>query len=227
MLTSELIDLRLGDCEDAMIRGDLAIVDPPWLYRQSFGEGTAADHYLGLPVKTIERHLARIRAPRMAMWITHPVSATDWPASIRGWGRPVTGGCWYKTADDNTGHYGQGFHWAGCCELVSVYTRQVRAHPITTHPPAMVGLYTDRGVPLRSSHISPPGDHSFKPVSWMATWIRRWVPPGGTVVDPYCGLGSVAHAVLQAGGNRRYRGWEINPKRHAQAMALLGNWRPT
>jgi len=59
----------------------------------------------------------------------------------------------------------------------------------------------------------------------MAQWIRRWVPAGGLVVDPYAGLGAVAEAVILAGGGRRYIGTEIDPERHAAAMGLIAQVR--
>jgi DNA modification methylase len=60
----------------------------------------------------------------------------------------------------------------------------------------------------------------------MVDWVRRWVPPGGLVADPYAGLGTVARAVLSAGGGRRYVGWEIDAERHAAASSLIAQWKP-
>lgn len=235
VLINELISYRCGDSTDVVLRGDLAIADPPWAYRQKFGASEAADHYDGLPVPVIIRHLARLRTPRMAMWITGPIDETDWPAKIIGWGRGVSRGAWVKTrgdldgdeeavqeAEENEGHYGQGFHWAGCAEYVKLYTRRVR----TPDGRDWMSPYIDRGQKLRNSHVGPPMAHSWKPVRWMSQWIRRWVPPGGKVVDPYAGLGSVAHAVLHAGGGRRYEGYEIDPERHADGAELLSCWDP-
>lgn len=66
-----------------------------------------------------------------------------------------------------------------------------------------------------------PEQHSRKPAPWQASWVEAWVPPGGLVVDPYAGLGSVAEAVVLAGEGRRYVGAEIDPRRHAKASAFV------
>ena len=207
------IDIRRCDVAQLLpMEGDLAVADPPWLYRQAHGESAQADHYSGLPVGEIVEHLAQLRAPRLALWITWPVLASDWPEALPGWGRPVTGGAWFKSERKAAGHYGQGYHWAGCSEPVLIYTRGAS--------------YLDRSVKLRNAWIEPPGPHSRKPVAWMTQWLRRWCPPGGRVVDPYAGLGAVAEAVLSAGGARTYQGAELDPERHAGALSLLAQWRP-
>lgn len=222
---SDLIDLRLGSCTDSVLRGDLAIADPPWLYYQKFGATGADDHYAGLPIPEIERHLGRIQAPRLAVWNVGPIDEAEWPRQIRAWGRAVSRGCWAKIDETNEGHYGQGYYWAGCAEFVSLYTRPIRVDRPWGRE--LVTPYIDRGVKLRNVFWTRPLAHSWKPVEWMASWIRRWCPPGGTVVDPYAGLGSVAHSVLHAGGDRRYIGYEIDPGRHARALELLGAWSST
>ena len=207
----DAIDLHLGPCEDLLpMSGDLAVADPPWLYRQQTGATGAADHYGGLPVEEIVAHLAQLDAPRMALWITWPILAADWPAKLPVWGRPVTGGAWFKSDPNDAGHYGPGYHWAGCSEPVLIYTRG------TAH--------NDRSQ-LRNAWREAPGLHSRKPVEWMAQWFRRWVPPGGRVIEPYAGLGATAEAVLEAGEGRTYCGAELDPERHAGALSLLAQWR--
>lgn len=204
----ERIDLRCCNVEDLLpLEGDLCIADPPWTYERAAVRGNAADQYGGLPVSAIAAHLAQIKAPRLALWITWPILTADWPESLDEWGRPKTGGSWLKSDTGDSGHFGVGYHWAGCSEPVIVYGR----------PKA----YTDRSVAVRNAWHSPPGKHSRKPVEWMAQWIRKWCPPDGRVVDPYAGLGAVAEAVLVAGEGRTYLGAEIDPKRHADALGLL------
>ncbi len=205
------IDLRCADCTDVELVGDLAVADPPWAYREAHGESSADDHYAGLPVEAIVEHLRAIDAPRLALWITWPILAADWPAELPKWGRPVTGGVWVKSAKDDAGHYGQGYHWAGCSEAVLVYTRG--------------GAFTDRAMPLRNAWIEAPGLHSRKPVGWQRQWVRRWCPPGGRVVEAYAGLGSTAEAVLTAGDAYAYRGAEVDVERHRQALGLLAQVR--
>ncbi|MCK5549171.1 MAG: hypothetical protein KAI41_01415, partial [Hyphomicrobiaceae bacterium] len=159
----DAIDLYLGPCEDLLpMSGDLAVADPPWLYRQQAGN-PVSNHYDGLPVETIVAHLAQLDAPRLALWITWPILAADWPAKLPVWGRPVTGGAWFKSDPGDSGDYGQGYHWAGTSEPVLIYTR---------------GASHNSRSKLRNAWHEPRGLHSRKPVEWMAQWFRRWVPPG-------------------------------------------------
>jgi hypothetical protein len=201
------IDLRCASCADShspsrghvshsAIRGaradwpeaDLVIADPPWSYVQRIGESRAENHYRVVPTSQIVAWLER-----------------EWD-----WGSPVTGGAWCKSGEGDEGHYGQGYHWAGCSELVLVYAS---------------GAYVERAEPIRNAWVEPPGVHSRKPVEWQRQMVRRWCPPGGLVLDPFAGLGSVAEAVLLAGEGRRYLGTEIDPERHAAALALLAQVR--
>jgi hypothetical protein len=194
---------------------ELIIADPPWKYSEAIGESIAADHYDGLEIADIVRHLHRRRkwkSIRLALWITWPILAADWPARLDGWGRATTGGAWLKSDEGdegNGGHYGPGYHWAGCSEPVLIYTHG--------SPPC------DRGVALRNAWHEAPGAHSRKPVEWMRQWLRRWTSPDGLVVDPYAGLGAVAQACMLEG--RRYIGSEIDPVRHKQALGLLAQVR--
>lgn len=206
------IDIRHCSVADLLpLTGDLAIVDAPWKYEQRAGESAADDHYEGLPIPTIVDHLSQIDTPRLVVWITWPILAADWPERLPTWGRPVTGGAWFKSAPDDMGHYGQGYHWAGCSEPVLVYTRST--------------AYNDRSAPLRNAWHEAPGAHSRKPVEWQAQMIRRWCPPGGRVVDPYVGLASSAEALLYAGRGRTFLGAEIDAGRHRDAMGLIAQWR--
>lgn len=204
-----VIDLRCCGCEaidwpDA----DLIIADPPWKYTQAVGDAVP---YNGLSVPEIVAHLARMRARRLALWVTWPLLAEWWAAFPR---TPVSGGTWSKSLHGDTGHYGQGYHWAGCSEPVLLYTDGAG--------------HNDRSA-LRNawgeSWVEAPRENSRKPSEWMAQWIRRWVPDGGLVCDPYAGLGAVAEAVLLAGGGRRYLGAEIDSVRHGEALALLAQVR--
>lgn len=212
------IDLRCCDVEDVLAeieangsRVALAVADPPWLYDQSFGESRADDHYDVLTIEQIISHLERCAAlsPRLALWHVWPVLMADWPSSLPGWGRPKTGGAWSKSGPAGSGHYGQGYHWAGCSEPVLVYTKK--------------GACTDRSQKLRNSWVEPPAPHSRKPVGWMRQWLRRWTRPGDTVLDLYAGLGSVAEACFLE--DRLYIGAEIDAGRHAEALSLLARAR--
>ena len=50
-------------------------------------------------------------------------------------------------------------------------------------------------------------------------WLRRWVPPGGRVLELYAGLGPLARACHAEGV--QYMGCEIDPERHATALTRL------
>lgn len=212
--TRDGIDLRRCDVADML--GSLTetpaliIVDAPWSYSQQFGD---TPPYPPLTQPDIAHHMrlaVATGAPRCAFWITGP-QVGEWNEQDHGWGRVVTTGAWVKSDPDDSGHYGQGYHWAGCSELVYVYT-QGSAH-------------TDRSYPLRNAWHSPPGEHSEKPVEWQRQWLRRWTKPGDLVVGMYAGRASDARACLLEG--RRYVGAEIDPKRHAAALALLAQVRTT
>ena len=207
-----MIDLL---CADARAidwpAADLVLTDPPWTYTQHHGATVAGDHYTGLRPIEIAEILVGLDARRLTMWCTWPLLG-EWEDASRGWvrwGRPKTGGAWVKSGPGDTGHYGPGYHWAGCSELVLVYTRPKS--------------YTNRKVKLRNAWIERRAQHSRKPVAWQAQMIRRWCPPGGLVLDPFAGLGSVAEAVIVAGEGRRYMGAEIDPARHADALGLIAD----
>lgn len=213
-LAPRMEGINLWNCpveELLPLTADLAIADPPWLNRSKHGESGAHDHYDGLPVEQIIEHLEQIDAPRLVVWITYPVWTADWPAALPGWGRPVTAGTWLKSDPDDSGHYGQGLHWAGCAEGVLVYTRP--------------NAYNNKKA-LRNAWHEPAGLHSRKPVGWQAQMIRRWCPPGGTVFDPYAGLCSVPEAILELGKRYKYVGAEISAERYAQGSSLLAQWTP-
>jgi hypothetical protein len=184
------------------------VADPPWLYRQSIGNTPASAIYSCLPTPDIARHVSsayRI-GDRLALWCTCPLLG-EWVAVEHAWGQPVTAGAWVRSGEGDTGHYGQGWHWAGSAELVLLYAKKA--------------AHCDRTVATRNGWVAPPSEHSRKPVGWQTQWVRRWVPEGALVVDLYAGLGSVAEAVLLAGGGRRYVGAEIDPQRHALAMTNI------
>ena len=206
-----LIDLRCASCTDVdWPKADLVIADPPWTYTQVQGDAAPGDRYACLSVEDIALHLYALypRTPLLALWLTWPLLG-EWSAAW--FPRPTTGGAWTKSGEGDAGHYGPGYWWAGCSEPVLLYSAG--------------GAHCDRSEPLRNGWVEPPRQHSRKPSAWMAQWIRRWVPEGGLVLDPYAGLGSVAEAVVLAGGGRRYLGTEIDPERHSQALALVAQVR--
>lgn len=227
--TTPQIDLRLCDVADLLDSlpdhaAHLVIADPPWDYVQHHGATRADNHYRCLRIPQIAQHVAAASriASRLALWVTCPLLG-EWMAVETPWGAPVTSGAWLKSREgdegaaeewdlpEGNGHFGQGYHWAGCAELVLLYT--------------LDGSHTDRSVPVRNAWIAGPQQHSQKPVAWMAQWIKKWVPEGGLVVDLYAGLGGVAQAVILAGGGRRYVGAEIDPDRHAEALANIARVR--
>jgi len=201
---------------------DLAIVDPPWDgYHNAPGSMDPAASYATLPPAVIREHLrqcVRVLRPggRLAMWVCWPllveaIARRPLPLWLDVPGlRWVTGGAWTKTGS----RVGGGYHWRGHSEPMLVGVRRDGA----AGRPAGI-LRNGFDSPL--GHASDPGRHSAKPVSWQRQLVEQWVDPGGLVVDPYAGLGSVARAVKAAGGGRRYVGAEIDPERHARAVAAL------
>ena len=209
------IDFRCATFQEiaATIDEPVAMVvsDPPWLYDNTIGQASPALHYGGLEMPEIVEHLtiAAGLSSRLLLWHTWPKMAGDWTMELPKWGRPVTGGAWFKSDPEDSGHYGPGYHWAGCSEPVLIYTRP--------------GSHTDRSQPLRNAWHSKPGPHSRKPVGWMRQWLRRWTKPGDLVLDMYAGLGSVAEACILE--NRRYIGAEPDEDRHRRALGLLAQVR--
>jgi hypothetical protein len=193
---------------------DVCIADPAWSYDQKFGATTAHDHYSCMSIHEIAAVLLAVRARRLVLWLTWPMmdawsayafSSREWKAR---WGLAKTGGSWHKSSPDNTGHFGPGYHWAGCSEPVKVYTCD--------------GSYTDRSVALRNAWFERPNEHSRKPVMWQAQMIRKWCPEGGLVVDPFAGLASSGEAVVLAGKGRRWFGVEADPARFERSAQILG-----
>jgi hypothetical protein len=209
------IDLRccdvvemLADARDAR----LIVADPPWQYSEAPGVANPEVNgiYDGLPDSVIAYHLdlaygSAGKACRLAVWYTFPKDA-EWDAAGRAgerWGPIKTGGAWLKT-----GQVGVGYHWRGQVEPVAVFTR------------GSTGRCREL---LLNGHQSPPSDHSEKPIEWLRAWVRAWTDPGDLVVDLYAGLAPSARACLIEG--RRYLGAEIDPARHAEALARLAQVR--
>ena len=211
------IDLRCCGVEDllAEVRGvRLIMADPPWRYGNAPGVANPEEEgiYQGLGDSEIAAHLdaafdcAHPAGARLACWYTWPKDAEWTRAGGAGprWGERVTGGAWVKTGNK----IGVGYHWRGQSEPVAIFTRG------TTGRPNEVVL---------NGWASEPEGHSEKPIPWMRSWIRAWTDPGDLVLDLYAGLGSVARACLAEG--RRYVGAEIDPERHAAALAKLAAFR--
>jgi hypothetical protein len=217
--TTPRIDLRCCSVTDVeWPEADLVVADPPWLYEQRYG--ASEPPYPCLATVYIVEHLARLRARRMALWMTWALMPewTERTAVYDDWRwKWVTGGAWHKS-DGQTGHYGPGHHWAGCSEPVLIYT-QWGSGPLHNTHRELRNAWTSEEHNSNQSAVAKR--HSSKPVGWMTKWIERWVPEGGLVLDPYAGLGSVAEAVLLAGGGRRYLGTEIDPGRHAEALERI------
>jgi len=76
------------------------------------------------------------------------------------------------------------------------------------------------GTASRDFHIADttprsPGDHDYvrghpcpRPLDQVKHIIGQWVPPGGIVLDPFCGSGTTGVACMQTG--RRFIGIEID-----------------
>lgn len=214
------IDLRCCSVEDLLptVRGArLVTADPPWRYGEHPGGANPEKNgiYSGLSDTQIATHLdqsfdSSAPSSRLAVWYTWPKDA-EWSAAGNAgprWGSRVTGGAWTKMTPTANGaradQIGVGYHWRGACEPVAVFTRGSTGRP---------------GSMLLNAHVSPPSDHSEKPLGWLREWLRAWTDPGDLVLDLYAGMAPMARACLLEG--RRYVGAEIDPERHAQAMGRL------
>lgn len=236
----DLIDLRCCDVRE-MLRdaesrigsdffgADLVVADSPWgEYDQQPGVASPEGVYLCRTLDEIGEDLELAAGvcgtARLLSWHCWPLLVeglaavcdpggrpTPWRRVLRpaGW-RPVSGGSWSKADQQGVGH-----HWLGRNEPALLYVRTVGGE----------APYLDRSEDCGNAYVSVPGAHSVKPEDWHAAMIRRWVPPGGLVVDLYAGLGGVARAVLAAGEGRRYLGSEIDPQRHAIAVGLTAQRR--
>lgn len=213
----EGIRLIHGDILESIALADgvgLVHADPPWTYSAGQpGHGRMDDHYSGLPVPTIVDHIEaayEVAADDcyLVTWCTWPLLG-EWTDVHRqmSW-TYVSGAAWGKT-----GQIGTGYHWRGNSEPLLLY-RKGKPKPRTT---------------IRNYFSSPRnvfGDgcrHSEKPAPWLADIVQAFSDPGDEVLDLYAGMAPLARACLSAG--RRYLGAEIDEQRHADAMALIAQWR--
>jgi len=191
----------------------LAIINPTWKYTQQFGAGNAtADPYAlkQLTPADIMRELDAIAEQRMAsasrilLWIPIPQLWT-----LNGWApkgfKYKTGGTWVKSREGDQGHYGQGYHWAGCAEFAAMFTRGA--------PP------NDRKVPLRNAWVEAPSGGARKPEGWLEKWMLRWTEPQHTVFDPWAGLAPTITACIRTG--RKCLAAEPNAKRYEAGLELV------
>ena len=221
--TPDGIDLRCCDVREmlASVRGArLVVADPPWQYAREAGVANPETHdiYDGMSEGDIAdvldlAHDSAADDARLACWATWP-KLREWQAAGEAgprW-RYVTGGAWTKAAPTYEGgarmvQPGVGYHWRGQTEPVMVYAKGATGRCRTL---------------LLNGHVSPPTDHSEKPIGWMREWIRAWTDPGDLVVDVFAGLAPLARACWSEG--RRYVGAEIDPERHALAMQRLASF---
>lgn len=212
------IDLRCCGVEEVLaeVRGArLVIADPPWQYGNNPGRSNPEEEgiYQGLSDQMVATHLDQsytcaLPDSRLAVWYTWPKDA-EWRAAGEAgrWGQRKTGGAWTKLLPTSegarltSGSLGVGYHWRGQTEPVAIYVRGACGRATET---------------LLNGHVSPPEEHSAKPIVWMRAWIRAWTEPGDLVLDLYAGLGSVA--VACALERRRYVGAEIDAERHRRAV---------
>jgi DNA modification methylase len=63
-----------------------------------------------------------------------------------------------------------------------------------------------------------------KPIELMRWLVRLVSPPGGLVLDPFCGSGSTGAAAALEG--RRFLGIELSPEYVEIASARITHWAP-
>ena len=217
------IDLRLCDVREmlATVRGArLVVADPPWQYSVgAAGKGVAQPELNGIYECMSDAEIVAVLDlaydsaaddSRLAVWYTWPKDAEWGNAGGAGprWGPRKTGGSWTKMLETSGGarplEPGVGHHWRGRTEPVAIFTR---------------GACGRMREVLHNGYVSPPAEHSEKPVPWLRGWLRAWTDPGDLVVDVFAGLAPLARACLAEG--RRYCGAEIDPERYDRAPSLL------
>jgi DNA modification methylase len=62
-----------------------------------------------------------------------------------------------------------------------------------------------------------------KPIELMKYLIKLITPPGGTVLDPFCGSGSTGCAAVELG--HPFIGCELDPKYVEIAQRRIGAWQ--
>ena len=208
-----MIDLRCTDVATLLgeVRGARIIhADPPWTYdnlAMCRGDGTKSTIPYGvLNYTAILGHLDAAYDcaednSYLLLWTTWPHLAL-WLAAAEGkmrW-RYLSGGVWAKT-----GGIGVGSHWRGDSEPLLMYAKG-KPRPVLRN--------------LRNTYVGPRTRHSEKPDAWLSQVFGALAEPDALVFDLYAGLGSAARACVSSG--RRYVGAEIDPARHAEALARLG-----
>lgn len=206
------VEIRLGVVADVLPTLDrefahLVTCDPPWRYSAS-GNGAAKAHYGTMDTADIVADIAASfdlakPAAYLLVWATHAFEE-EWhehvlAAKAAGSWRWTfcTGGSWGKPG------IGVGTHARGASELWHLYTKG-RARPFAM---------------LRNHYDSEVTEHSGKPLPYVADMLRAYCPGGGQVLTLYAGHAPEARAALAS--SRRCLAIEADPKRHAEAVALL------
>ena len=188
--------------------------DPPWLYRNAGTSGAfngaAAGVYGCASLADVARDLNAAfdsAAPDSygACWVTWPILVEEIEACAKGRGklfpllkwRLVSGGSIHKA----TG-IGIGFHWRGDSEPLLLLAKG-KPKPYEKN--------------ARNAYQGPRARHSEKPEPYLRELVGAFTKPGDLVLDLYAGLAPMRRACLATG--RRYIGAEIDPERHAAALA--------
>lgn len=209
------IQILHGDVADLLTElppksTDFVHCDAPFAYR-SFSEarhGAAAAHYPCLGPDVIAAHLsAAYRVTKdhsyLALWLPLPHFST-WgqmlPTIQEGGWRYLSGLSWIKV-----GGLGMGYHVRNDAELCLLLAKG-NPRPY---------------VPARSNVLRAPRQqvHSQKPTQALTYLLELATQEGDTVLDMYCGSGSMALACRRL--RRRYVGSEIDESRHAAALYRL------
>ena len=75
-------------------------------------------------------------------------------------------------------------------------------------------------VKVASTTATKRGHQCGKPDDAQRPWVRL-TPPGGILLDPFAGGAGLCDVVLDEGEGRRYLGFEVVPRIHAEAHARL------
>jgi site-specific DNA-methyltransferase (adenine-specific) len=102
------------------------------------------------------------------------------------------------------------------CAKASTSEREAGCDQLPLRP---TGLYQGRGAKARSRRNSHP---TVKPAALLTWLVRLSTPPGGIVLDPFCGSGSTGIAAVLEG--RRFLGVEREASYVDIACARLTHW---
>lgn len=200
---------------------DAVITDPPYCSggfsesqrRQSTGQGLCSESV----AKGVEYFQGDNMGTAGLVWMLRSL-AFEAAHRLRPGGSMLVFTDWRQVANIGPAIESSGLRWSniivwnkGSMALGSGFRAQ---HEMCLHFTNGGGEYFDKaaGNVLTSKRVKPGDREHFaqKPIEVLRKMVRVVAPPGGLVVDPFCGSGSTGVAALLEG--RRFLGFERDPK---------------